>query len=139
MGYIYRLRDAVISWNSKKQHTVAMSSTEAEYMSLSHGVKQALWLRQFLRDIGIHPSEPPSGTEIFVDNTGMIALAMEARLHASTKHIDVHYHFVRERVKDGTFKITHVPTGEMLVDGLTKALPRTGHEKMAKRLILTKV
>ena len=108
-------------------------------MSLSHGVKQALWLRQFLRDISIHLPKPPSGTEIFINNTGTIALAKEARLHAHMKHIDVHYHFVRERIEDGTFKITHVPTSKMLADGLTKALPRTGHEKMVKRLILTKV
>ena len=108
-------------------------------MSLSHGAKQALWLRQFLRNVGIHPPKPPSGTEIFIDNTGTIALTKEARLHARMKHIDVHYHFVRECIKDGTFKITHVPTSEMLADGLTKALPRTGHEKMTKHLILTKV
>ena len=108
-------------------------------MSLSHSTKQALWLRQFLCDVSIHLPKPPSGTEIFIDNTGTIALAKEARLHARMKHIDVHYHFVWERVEDGTFKITHVPTGEMLADGLTKALPRTGHEKMVKRLVLTKV
>ena len=108
-------------------------------MSLSHGTKQALWLRQFLCDVSIHPPKPPSGTEIFVDNTGTIALAKEARLHTCMKHIDVHYHFVQEHVEDGSFKITHVPTSEMLADGLTKALPRTGHKKMAKRLVLTKV
>ena len=108
-------------------------------MSLSHGMKQALWLQQFLCNVSIHLPEPPSGTEIFVDNTSAIALAKEACLHAHTKHIDVHYHFVRECVEDGTFKITHVPTGEMLADGLTKALPHTGHEKMVKRLVLTKV
>ena len=79
------------------------------------------------------------GTELFVNNTGTIALAKEARFHARTKHIDVHYHFVRERVKDGTFEITHIPTSEMLADRLTKALLCTGHENMAKQLTLTKV
>ena len=109
-------------------------------MSLSHGAKQALWLRQFLCDAGIHPPESPLvGTELFVDNTGAIALAKEVCFHTRTKHIDVHYHFVQECVEDGTFEITHIPTGEMLADGLTKALPRTGHENMAKRLALTKV
>ena len=139
-GYVYRLGDAIISWNSKKQHTIAASSTEAEYMSLLHGAKQALWLCQFLCDTGIHPPESPLvGTELFVDNTGAIALAKEAHFHARTKHIDVHYHFMRECVKDGTFEITHIPTGEMLTDGLTKALLHAGHENMAKRLVLMKV
>ena len=72
------------------------------------------------------------GTELFVDNTSVIALAKEAHLHARTKHIDVHYHFVREHVEDSTFEIMHIPTGEMLTDGLTKALPHAGHENMVK-------
>jgi len=138
-GYVFQLGDAAISWNSKKQHTVAASSTEAEYMALSHGTKQALWLRRFLRDVSLYTAESPLTTHLSVDNTGAIALAKEARFHACTKHIDVHYHFIRERVEDGTFEVTHVPTTEMLADGFTKPLTRDRHQKMVNRLVLTKV
>lgn len=70
------------------------------------------------------------GTEIFVDNTGCISLAKEARFHARTKHIDVHYHFVCECIEDGTLKIIHLPSIEMLADGLTKPLLRLAFQKM---------
>ncbi|KIJ15237.1 hypothetical protein PAXINDRAFT_52820, partial [Paxillus involutus ATCC 200175] len=131
-GYVFQLGIATISWNSKKQPTVAASSTEAEYMAISHAAKQGLWLRQLMRELGIFANDGP--TELFVDNTGAIALTKEARFHARTKHIDVHYHFVRERVEDRSFAILHVPTGEMIADGLTKPLPRVGHEDMLDNL-----
>ena len=108
-------------------------------MALLHGAKQALWLRRFLRDVGLHTAESPPTTHLSVDNTGAIALVKEVRFHARTKHIDVHYHFVHEHVKNGTFEVTHVPTTEMLADGFTKPLTRDGHQKMVNRLVLTKV
>jgi len=138
-GYIFQLGDAAISWNSKKQHTIAASSTEAEYMALLHGTKQALWLCQFLHDVSLHTAESPLTTHLSVDNTGAIALVKEARFHACMKHIDMHYHFVCECVEDGTFEVTHVPTTEMLADRFMKPLTCDGHQKMVNRLVLTKV
>ena len=126
-GYVFQLGDAAIMWNSKKQHTIAVLSTEAEYMALSHGAKQALWLCWFLHDVGLHSTESPSTTHLSIDNTGTITLAKEAHFHAHTKHINMHYHFVCEHIEDGTFEITHVPTMEMLVDRFTKPLTASGN------------
>ena len=108
-------------------------------VALSHGMKQALWLCWFLHDVGLHTTESPPTTHLSINNTGAITLAKEACFHAHTKHINVHYHFMREHVEDGTFEITHVPTTEMLADGFTKPLTHDGHQKMINRLVLTKV
>ena len=82
--------------------------------------------------------DPPT-TELFSDNTAAIAIAREARFHGRSRHIGTHFHFVRERVEDGTFDITHVPTAEMLADGLTKPLTRQPHETMLTRFSLSPV
>ena len=91
-GYLFKLGDATISWNSKKQSTIASSTTEAEYIAASHGAKQAAWLHQ-----GI-VSEPPPPTMLYVDNTGTITLTKEPRFHSRTRHILIHYHLIREYV-----------------------------------------
>jgi hypothetical protein len=121
-GYVFLLGDSAISWNSKMQTTVAASSTEAEYMSLSHAARQGLWMRRFLVEIGLELEGIP--TTVFLDNKGAMDLSKDSRHHARTKHIDIHHHFIRERVEDGTFHIVHCPSNQMLADGLTKPLPR---------------
>ena len=121
-GYVFLLGDSAISWNSKMQTTVAASSTEAEYMSLSHAARQGLWMRRFLVEIGLELEGIP--TTVFLDNKGAMDLSKDSRHHARTKHIDIHHHFICERVEDGTFHIVHCPSNQMLADGLTKPLPR---------------
>ena len=134
-GYLFKLGDATISWNSKKQSTVASSSTEAEYIATSHGAKQAVWLRQLLVYAGI-VGEPPPSTTLYVDNMGAISLTKEPRFHSRTRHIPVHFHFVRELVDDHTLTIQYIPTSDMLADGFTKPLPRIGHQKLIDGLYL---
>ena len=80
-GYIFQLGDAVISWNSKKQSNVTMSSSEAEYVALAHSMKQALWLCYLTRDIGMFNGGDPPTTKLFLDNTAAIAIAREAHFH----------------------------------------------------------
>jgi len=138
-GYAFQLGDAVVSWNSKKQSNVATSSSEAEYVALAHGAKQALWLRYVTRDIGVCKGAELPTTELLSDNTAAIAIAREARFHGRSRHIGTQFHFVRERVEDGTFEITHVPTADMLADGLTKPLTRQPHETMLARFSLSPV
>ena len=134
-GYIFKLGDAVISWNSKKQATVATSSTEAEYIAVSHGAKQAVWLRQLLVHADI-AGKPPPPTTFYVDNTGAISLTKEPRFHSRTRHIPIHYHFVRELVENNTLNIKYIPTADMLADGFTKPLARPGHLFFIDRLYL---
>ena len=131
-GYVFLLGDSVIAWSSKQQSTVAASATEGEYMSGSYATRQGLWLRRLLTEIGLELDNIP--TTLFLDNRGAMDLSKEARHHQRTKHIDIHHHFIRERVEDNTFEIVHCPSELMLADGLTKPLARDGFSKMVDGL-----
>ena len=95
-GYVYTLDGGAISWSSKKQAVVSLSSTEAEYVAATHAAKEALWYRQFFREVSRPLSKP---VLIYSDNQGAIALTKDDRYHARTKHIDIRYHFIREAVE----------------------------------------
>ena len=118
-GYVYILNGGAISWSSRLQPTVAASTTEAEYMAAAYSIKEGLWLRTLLRDLGME-----IGTiTICADNQSAIKLLKNPVFSMRSKHIDVIYHFARERValKDITFK--YISTKEMIADALTKPLP----------------
>ena len=121
-GYVFMLGDSVILWKAKHQPTVAASSTEAEYMSVSQTACQGPWIRRLLIELGLNHIELDP-TTVFLDNRGTIDLSKESRHHDHTKHIDIQHHFICECVEDGTFHITHCPTHLMLADVLTKPLP----------------
>jgi hypothetical protein len=125
-AYTYRIGEGAISWKSRKQATVSLSSTEAEYKALADSCKEGLWLRNILTELCVRPK---SALPLHVNNEGAEALANNPEHHARTKHIDARYHFVRDCVKDGIFKIVHVSTHDMLADMLTKPLPRVLLEK----------
>ncbi|KAH7472327.1 Retrovirus-related Pol polyprotein from transposon TNT 1-94 [Phytophthora ramorum] len=125
-GYVFFLNGSAISWKSKRQPTVATSSTEAEYMALYNATQEAVWLRQLLLDVGC---ECVGATTIFQDNQGCIALAKNPAYHSRTKHIDLKYHFLREKVEDKVIVLEYKPTDEMIADGFTKALARPKHRQ----------
>ena len=122
-GYTFLLNGSTISWNSKKQSTVALSSTEAEYMALTQAVKESIWLQVLLSDLGAgrHQEEERN---INIDNQGALALARNPEFHARKKHIDIQYHFVREHAETGKIRLTYCPTTDMTADIFTKALPQ---------------
>lgn len=118
-GYIFTLNGAAVSWASKRQATVSHSTTEAEYVAAAMAVQEAVWLRRLLHDLtGV--TKP---MVMRCDNQSALAMMRNAVCSARTKHIDVAYHFLREKVHDGELLPAHVPTGEMVADMLTKALP----------------
>lgn len=121
-GYIFYLHDGPISWMSKLQSTVALSSTEAEYMALSTGSQEAVWLRSLLRDMKII-SPSPDPVIIYGDNQGSLKLAKNPHNHSRTKHIDVRHHFVRDLIEDKVINVIFCPTEQNTADLLTKALP----------------
>ena len=125
-GYVFFLNGGTISWNSKRQPTVATSSTEAEYMSLYSATQEAVWLRNLIKDLEY---KTDTATTIFQDNQGCIALAKNPVYHSRTKHIDIKFHFLREKVASEVIALEYKPTEEMIADGLTKALPRDKHAK----------
>lgn len=110
-----------ISWQSKKQATVALSSTEAEYMAASSATKEALWLRKLMVDLGLSTNQP---IQLNCDNQSCIKLAHNPKPHDRSKHIAIRYHFLHEQVDLQTIQLVYCSTTEMLVDFLTKALPR---------------
>ena len=125
-GYVFQVGNATVSWNSKRQKTVARSSTEAEYVALSNAAQEAIWLRRLLNDLGVDASSP---TVIYEDNNGAIELSTNAKNHKRTKHIDIAYHFARERVHSGELKVIHCPTKEMTADIMTKGLPKVQYQR----------
>jgi antitoxin component of MazEF toxin-antitoxin module len=124
-GYCFLLGEGVVSWSSKKQTSVALSSTEAEYMALTQATKEAMCLKHFLGELNLHKGE---ALTIKVDNQSCIALAKNPEFHARTKHIDIQCHFIREKVEEGEVTLEYCPTRLMVADILTKPLPRDKHE-----------
>jgi hypothetical protein len=125
-GFVFTMAGTAISWSSKKQSSVALSSTEGEYMATTHATKEAVWIQNFLQDIGF---PIPNSTTLLVDNQGAIALATNPTFHARTKHIGVRHHFIRERVEGGEITLEYIPTNDQVADVLTKALPYDKHSK----------
>jgi hypothetical protein len=94
-AYIFLASQLPVSWSRKKQATLALSSTEAEYMSLTQATKQAIWLHFLLSEIMDRQDKKLPSITIFADNQGCIALAHNPENHASSKHIHIQHHFVR--------------------------------------------
>jgi hypothetical protein len=109
-----------ITWQSKKQATVALSTAEAEYMSLSAAVQEMKWLRTLLEELGFSQEV----TEMNQDNKSCIQITKGNASHQRSKHIDTRHHFVRDEIIGERLKMKWCPTSEMIADVLTKPLPR---------------
>lgn len=133
-GYVFTLAGGAISWQSKKQPTVALSSVEAEYMASTQATKEALWWRTFLKELGVSSNSP---TQLFSDSQGSIALAKNPEYHSRTKHIDIQHHFVREHVENRNVHFDFIGTESMVADVLTKPLPRDSHNKFVRGMGIT--
>jgi reverse transcriptase-like protein len=132
-GYLFNIGSGAISWSSKRQPTVALSSCEAEYMGETQATKEAIWLRNLLTELNSHRKETQA-TIIYGDNQGAIALAQNPQFHARTKHIDIQHHFVRENQDKGLVDIQYISTDNQIADGLTKALPKDAFHRFRKSL-----
>src|ERR1700678_1158191 len=124
-GYVFHLCKTTVSWKSKKQPTVAGSTTEGEYMAAYFAASEAIWLRGLLAELGC-PQETP--TVIWSDNQSCIAIAKNPTLKSRAKHIDIKYHFLRERVTSGEIILKYVATQHQVADILTKPLGRSSFE-----------
>ncbi|KAK3749555.1 hypothetical protein QZH41_007287 [Actinostola sp. cb2023] len=127
-GYVFQFGNGTVSWSSRKQSTVAKSSTEAEYVALSSATQEAIWLRRLMKDLGGRVDT--SATTIYEDNQGAIELAKNAKYHNRTKHIDICHHFVRERIVSNEISVSFCPTEDMVADIMTKGLTRVTFEKL---------
>lgn len=121
-GYAFTLGSGVVSWAARKHKTVASSSCEAEYMAAFEAAKEVIWLRALLKAINF---ECPEATTVLCDNNAAITVAQDPSLHQRMKHVDIRYHFLRERVNSDEIKLSYINTNNNLADIFTKALDTT--------------
>jgi len=127
-GFVFLLNVGAISWVSKKQSSIALSTTEAEYMAMTQATKEIIWLRVLFEEVGAIQHIDQMAT-LYGDNQGALALARNPEYHPRTKHIHIQYHFVRDLVQADQVNLDYCPSPDMIADIITKALPRTTHEK----------
>jgi hypothetical protein len=120
-GYAFFVAGGLVSWKSKRQSIVTLSSTEAEYVALTEALQEAAWLRGLLVELGFERSslEPMPISE---DNQSTINLSTNQANSNRTKHIDVRYHYCRQEYHSGHVDIRYLPTEVQVADGLTKSL-----------------
>ena len=130
-GYIFFMADGPVSWISRRQKTIALSSTEAEYMALSDAMKKVMWQRALTKELG-YPIDQP--TPIAADNQGSIFLAVNPVHDRRTKHIDIRYHFMCELLEERHAELLFVRTTNQLADILTKVLPAKRHIDLVQKI-----
>lgn len=126
-GYCMFVGSSLVSWKSKKQNVISMSSAEAEYRSMSLAVREMVWLRYLLEDLWVNVSE---ASTLYCDNTAAIHIANNPVFHERTKHIERDCHHIREKITLGLIKTLHVRTDNQLADILTKPLFPTQFKKL---------
>ncbi|KAJ0787642.1 putative RNA-directed DNA polymerase [Helianthus annuus] len=130
-GYCIFLGPNLISWSSKKQHTVARSSTEAEYRALAHTAAEIRWIISVLQELHVSLSGPPT---LWCDNIGATYLAVNPVFHQRTKHLEIDLHFIRDMVLAQTLRVRYVPTTLQLADLLTKGLSSVRFDTLRSKL-----
>jgi hypothetical protein len=120
-GSALLLDGGAISWASRKQELVTLSTAEAEYVAATHTAKECIWLRRFITSL-FGPMSIP--TTLYCDNQAALSLTTDDNYHARTKHIDIRFHFIRQTIADKHIKLAYCPTEDMTADILTKALPK---------------
>jgi hypothetical protein len=121
-AYIIYLGRNPISWSSKKQHTTARSSTEAEYRAVADTAAEISWICSLLSELHFPVNNAPV---IYCDNIGATQLSSNPVFHSRMKHVAIDFHFIRQRVQSGTLRVSHVSSQDQLADALTKSLPRS--------------
>ena len=118
-GYVFLMSSGAISWSSKKQPVVTLSTTEAEFIAAASSACQVMWLRRILKSLNQVQSSP---TVVYCDNISAIKLSKNPVMHGRSKHIDIRFHFLRDLVRDGLVEIIQCSTQEQVADVLTKPL-----------------
>ena len=121
----------LISWSARKQATVSRSSTEAEYKSLANATAEIIWVESLLHELGIKQLRISC---LWCDNLGATYLSANPVFHGRTKHIEIDFHFVRERVAEKKLDIWFIPSKDQVADGFTKALPTKSFEEFKRNL-----
>jgi histone deacetylase 1/2 len=135
-GFAVYFGPNLISWSAKKQATVSRSSTEAEYKSVANATAEIIWVQSLLAKLGIKLFQKPC---LWCDNLGATYLSANPVFHARAKHIEIDFHFVRERVMKKQLDIRFIPSKDQVADGFTKPLPVRSFEEFRFNLNLRKL
>jgi hypothetical protein len=130
-GYVFMLGTGAVSWSSKKQPIVTLSTTEAEFVAATSCACQAIWLRRILEEIQF---KQQGATSIYCDNSSTIKLSRNPVLHGRSKHIDVKYHFLRDLAKDEVINLIFCKSEDQVADIFTKPLKTPLFHKLRELL-----
>ena len=125
------LAGGAISWGSKKQSAIALSSMEAEYIAAAHAAKEVVWLRQLLFKLKQRNEGP---TILNMDNQSTIAIAQNLEFNDRSKHIEIRHHFLRQKVEEEELDLAYIPTGDQVADVLTKRIVCEKHKHFLKKI-----
>jgi len=135
-GYVFLMSSGAVSWLSKKQPIVTLSTTEAEFVAAAGCASQAVWMRRVFENLGFAQKECNT---IWCDNSSTIKLSKNPVMHGRSKHIDVRFHFLRDLVNDGIIQLLHCRTQEQIADLMTKALKVETFQKLREELGVCKI
>ncbi|RXW11548.1 hypothetical protein EST38_g14307 [Candolleomyces aberdarensis] len=138
-GFTFSTGTSVISWSSKKQPIITLSSTESKYVTLTHAAKEAKWLQTLLREVlpvvGLGSCiDKFAPTVLYCDNQGAIKLSTNPVFHARTKHIDIHFHFICQTITSHDLQLVYCPTNNMVADIMKKQLACVKFMKFKKMM-----
>jgi histone deacetylase 1/2 len=134
-GFAIFIGPSLVSWIARKQDSVSRSSTEAEYKALANATTELIWVEALLRELGVRLYQKSC---LWCDNLGATYLSANPVFHARTKHIEIDYHFVRERVAQNRLDIRFISTKDQIADGFTKALPVKNLDEFKRNLNLSR-
>jgi hypothetical protein len=131
-GFAIFFRSNLISWSARKQSTVSRSSTEVEYKALANEAAEATWIQSLLKELHVVQSRPPV---LWCDNLGATYLSSNPIFHARTKHIEVDFHFVREKLAMRALEVCAIASGDQVVDIFTKSTTKQMLDRMKVNLM----
>ena len=130
-GYVFIMVGGPVTWSSKHQATVALSTVEAEYIAMSRCAQQMVWMHSWLDKVEVDYSVPRL---LKGDNRGAITLTKNTKDHGKVKHIDICHHYIRELLQSGAISVEQVLSSDNLADMFTKPLPRDNHHRILTAL-----
>jgi hypothetical protein len=136
-GYLFKLAYGTVCHKSVKQKLVTTSTTEAEYVAMTYAAKEAAWLHRLLHQVGYIAADTHP-IYLYGNNEPSIRLLTADGHHERTKYVDIYYHYIKDRVKDGHLTVSQVRTHEMAPEGLTNPLDRHGHAQFLTHVGLSK-
>ena len=130
-AYAFNIGYGVVSWSSKKRPTISLSSTKVEYKAMSSATCEVVWLRRILEDVGEKKEEP---SKVHCDIQSAVKLAHNPIYHAKSKHIELHYHFVREKIESKEIELIYCNTSDNVAHIFTKLVGKIHFEVLRKKL-----